>query len=96
MYFRVANNFSNVIFVEVPVSEGTSVIHQGLGVPSLPYAHIYHPQAGLCEELKISRKFLSEFANKLQTYVTGSCELKNLETASPFTSCSEEEEEDEQ
>jgi hypothetical protein len=94
MYFRVANNFSNVIFVEVPVSEETSVIHQGLGVPSLPYAHIYHPQAGLCEELKISRKFLSEFANKLQTYVTGSCELKNLETASPYSSCNEEEEEE--
>lgn len=84
MYFRMATKFTNVIFVEVPVTEENAALHQGLGVPSLPYAHIYHPQAGLVEELKISRKHLSDFANKLQTFVSGNCELKNMETSSPY------------
>jgi hypothetical protein len=88
----MATKFTNVIFVEVPVTEENAALHQGLGVPSLPYAHIYHPEAGLTEKLKISRKHLSDFANKLQTYVSGSCELKNMETASPY-SCHDDDDE---
>lgn len=86
MYYRLANMFTNVIFVEVPVTEDNAALHQGLGVPSLPYSHIYEPNTGLVEELKISRQHISDFANKLQSYVTGACELKDLSTTSPYHS----------
>jgi thiol-disulfide isomerase/thioredoxin len=86
MYYRLANKFTNVIFVEVPVNEENAALHQGLQVPSLPYCHIYEPSTGLVEELKISRQHIADFANKLQSYVVGSCALENMSTASPFHS----------
>ena len=51
----------DVVFVDVPVTQDNAVIHQGLGVPSLPFGHIYHPQAGLVEELKLTRKDIQDF-----------------------------------
>ena len=51
----------DVVFVDVPVTQHNAVIHQGLGVPSLPFGHIYHPQAGLVEELKLTRKDIQDF-----------------------------------
>jgi hypothetical protein len=33
----------NVNFVEVPLTPQTKVLHDALGVPSLPWTHIYHP-----------------------------------------------------
>lgn len=85
MYYRLANKFTNVIFVEVPVNEENASLHQGLQIPSLPYSHIYEPSTGLVEELKISRPNISQFANKLQSYVVGSCKLENYDTASPYS-----------
>lgn len=85
MYYRLATKFTNVKFVEVPVNEENAALHQGLGVPSLPYGHIYSPSVGLVEELKISRPRISEFATKLQSYVVGSCELSNVgDSSSPY------------
>ena len=95
MYYRLATKFTNVIFVEVPVTEENAALHQGLGVPSLPYAHVYEPSTGLVEELKISRQHISEFANKLQSYVTGSCELQNWSMVSPYSSSREQDDEEE-
>lgn len=86
----MANTFTNVVFVEVPVTDENATLHQGLGVPSLPYGHIYHPTGGLVEELGIARKAISEFGHKLQTYVTGSCELKDMNPASPYPASSSE------
>jgi hypothetical protein len=44
-----------------------------LGVPSVPYVHIYHPDTGLVEEMKLSKHYFQDFRNKLQTYVQGYC-----------------------
>ena len=66
---------SSVKFVEVPLSKDTAYLHEGLGVPSIPFAHIYHPQAGLVEEIKISKPHFSTFVDKLQSYVVGSCDI---------------------
>ena len=85
LFYRTAKQFPNVVFVDVPVTDRNSNLHQGLEVPSLPYGHIYHPRCGLVEELRITRKFVPSFARKLQSYVTGSCELQELgETSCPY------------
>lgn len=78
LFYHLANKFPNVKFVDVPVTEENINLHQGLGVPSLPFGHIYHPQGGLVEELRITRPHISAFANKLQSYVVGSCKLKEV------------------
>eukprot|EP00586_Coscinodiscus_wailesii_P022982 CAMPEP_0172500282 /NCGR_PEP_ID=MMETSP1066-20121228/136404_1 /TAXON_ID=671091 /ORGANISM="Coscinodiscus wailesii, Strain CCMP2513" /LENGTH=135 /DNA_ID=CAMNT_0013274427 /DNA_START=399 /DNA_END=802 /DNA_ORIENTATION=- len=65
----------NVIFVEVPLLKENAFLHAGLGVPSVPFGHIYHPEAGLVEEMKISRKFIRKFEEALNSYVRGGCDL---------------------
>mmetsp|Transcript_61488 Transcript_61488/g.150504 ORF Transcript_61488/g.150504 Transcript_61488/m.150504 type:complete len:379 (+) Transcript_61488:451-1587(+) len=54
-FARSCSEFPNVQFVHIPVSHKNIQLHQGLGVASLPSAHIYHPVAGLVEdELKLA------------------------------------------
>lgn len=69
------NNRSNIQFVEVPVTKDNAVLHQGLGVPSLPYGHIYHPRVGLVEELKINKACFPTFESIIETYVQGYCNV---------------------
>ena len=64
-----------VKFVEVPLTRETAYIHEGLGVPSVPFGHIYHPDAGLVEEGKINRRDFGEFRLALDCYVRGCCDL---------------------
>ncbi|KAL3765923.1 hypothetical protein ACHAW5_003891 [Stephanodiscus triporus] len=68
-----------VKFVEVPLTRETAYIHEGLGVPSVPYGHIYHPDVGLVEERKINRKEFGEFRSALESYVRGCCYLPEEE-----------------
>lgn len=68
----MARDFPDTIFVDVPVTDKNPALHQGLGVTTLPFAHIYHPTAGLVEEHKLTRKDVAAFQQKLQGYVDGS------------------------
>ena len=71
----MATLYPDVKFVDVPVTNDNANLHQGLGVSSLPFGHIYHPSAGLVEELKLTRKFFPEYEQSLHSYYTGSCNL---------------------
>ena len=53
-----------------------AVLHSGLGVPSVPFGHIYHRDAGLVEEMRIKRKMFGNFENVLETYIKGECDLE--------------------
>lgn len=77
-YHRLALTFPHVSFIDVPATPSNANLHQGLGVPSLPYGHIYHPSGGLVEELKMSRKYFTNFAETLQTYIDGQCEIEEI------------------
>jgi len=58
------------------VTNDNADLHQGLGVPSLPYGHIYQPSVGLVEELKISRRHFRGFARMVRWYDKGLCDLE--------------------
>ena len=78
LFKRLANSLSdhqNVKFVQVPVTKNNAILHRGLGVPSVPYGHIYHKDGGLVEERRLNKKEFSEFENILEGYVKGSCEM---------------------
>eukprot|EP00978_Attheya_sp_CCMP212_P007023 scaffold16416_cov52-Attheya_sp.AAC.10 len=83
-FYRLANTFTEVQFVEVPVTEKNANLHQGLGIPSLPYSHIYHPDGGLVQELKMTKRHMPALAHSIKSYISGSCELKDGETDSPY------------
>ena len=85
LFYRLATKFPNVVFVDVAVTNKNTNLQQGLAVPSLPFGHIYHPTGGLVEEVRLTRKFVSHFARKLQSYVAGSCELQGVgDATSPY------------
>ncbi len=71
----VSRHSPYVKFIDVPLTKETAYIHEGLGVPSVPFGHIYHPDAGLVEEMKINKKVIGEFGDALESYVNGSCDL---------------------
>jgi len=75
----VSQHSSSVKFVEVPLTKETAYIHEGLGVPSVPFGHIYHPEVGLVEEKKINKKVFKVFREDLDCYVSGSCDLPTEE-----------------
>jgi thiol-disulfide isomerase/thioredoxin len=83
-YYRLATKFPNTLFVDIPVTPENANLHQGLGVPSLPYGHIYHPTGKLVEELKISRKYFPHFARTLMTYIEGRCKVDYDGDGVPF------------
>lgn len=75
-FYRLASLYTDALFIDVPVTPDNANLHQGLGVPSLPFAHIYHPTGGLVEELKISKKHFANFARSLKFYVQGGCSIE--------------------
>ena len=83
LYYHMATKYPDTLFVDVPVTGQNAKLHQGLGVPSLPYGHIYHPQAGLVEELKLTRKHVADFDRRLESYITGQCDLSTAPTPPP-------------
>jgi thiol-disulfide isomerase/thioredoxin len=70
-----ASKYQNVKFVQVAVGPENAALHQYLGVPSLPYGHIYHATGGLIEELRLNRKRFGDFEKILQSYNNGECLL---------------------
>ena len=77
-FYRLANQFPDVQFVEVPVTTQNIDLHQGLGVKSLPYGHIYSPTGVLTEVSSLNKKHFSSFARKVKSYVEGGCDLKSI------------------
>ena len=79
---KLAQEFPTVKFVEVPVTKDNAYLHKGLGIPSLPFGHIYHHNpdemsAGttLVEEMKINKHVFADFKQTLKTYVDGQCPM---------------------
>jgi len=69
------NRRNQVKFVQVQLTKETAYLQEGLGVPSIPYVHVYHPEGGLVEERKFSKGHMAEFARVLESYTVGSCDL---------------------
>ena len=74
-FYNLAKVNPDVLFVDVPVTPKNKALHQGLGIPSLPYGHIYHPNGGLVEEQKLTRKEIAHFKLQLECYANGNCEV---------------------
>lgn len=68
----------DVKFVQVPVLSENATLHQGLGVKSVPFVHVYHPTEGLVEEQKLTRKFLLGFHRLLKDYISEECSLEQF------------------
>lgn len=70
LFYRMAREYPLVQFVDVPVTDKNAALHQGLGIATLPFAHIYHPHRGLVEEHKLTRKDIVDFQGKLDNHIS--------------------------
>lgn len=75
-YHRMASLYPNIVFLDVPVTNDNANLHQGLAVPSLPYGHVYHPDAGLVEETKMSKRYFRNLVRTVRWYDEGKCGLE--------------------
>lgn len=68
-----ANDDLNFIFVEVSERNRDFVV-QGLGIPALPYAGLFHPEFGMVETASVKNASLfCEFATKVESYRNNKC-----------------------
>ena len=90
-YHRLPEDFPpSVKFVEVPLTKENAYMHKGLGIQSLPFAHIYYNDdhidnnstglyssspCRLVDELKINKSKFSEFKRIIRSYVNKECDV---------------------
>lgn len=79
LFNRLARESPNVTFVNVVVTkENRQDIHD-LGVPSLPYGFVFHPDAeGMVERVSINKRFFNDFQTIVQSYDDRECQLGEL------------------
>ena len=67
-YYRMAEKLhENIIFVEIPHSKETATLYERLGVPGVPFGHIYHPKLGLMHKTQLlKRSDSSDFEKNLK------------------------------
>ena len=78
-YYKLSNDLENqnVKFVDCPVTPKNAELHTALGITTIPFAHVYHPEIGLVEERKLSRarSNYSNFEKVVKSYVEQSCHV---------------------
>jgi thiol-disulfide isomerase/thioredoxin len=87
----LAKHHPKAKFIQIPVTDDNASLHQGLGIPSVPYLQLYLPDVQLAEEMKLNRRMISSFHKELQDYEMGSCSLARLgewSTVCPYYSSS--------
>jgi thiol-disulfide isomerase/thioredoxin len=86
-YYKFTRDYAeteNVKFVDCPMTSINSELHTTLGITSIPFAHVYHPDAGLVEERKLARKSYSNFEKVVKTYIEGSSFLVDGDCSNPW------------
>jgi thiol-disulfide isomerase/thioredoxin len=74
-YHKLCQDNPDIKFVEVPTTKDNAFLHKGLGVQTFPFGHIYHPDVGLVEELKLNKKVFGDFERVFNYYVEGQGEV---------------------
>ncbi|OEU12023.1 hypothetical protein FRACYDRAFT_191867, partial [Fragilariopsis cylindrus CCMP1102] len=76
---NIAKNHPNTKFIQVPITEKNTNLHQGLNVPSVPFMHLYDTSSfdsRLVEESKMMENKLPSFRKVLEDYDRGYCSLE--------------------
>ena len=81
-FYKLARLNPDVVFLDVPVLDTNTALHQGLGIPSVPYAYIYY-KGVLVEEMKMTRQRFPAFVSKVKMYSRGTCECVGEECDVP-------------
>jgi thiol-disulfide isomerase/thioredoxin len=81
-FYRLGRQYTDIKYAQVPVTSENAGLHEALGVETLPFGHIYHPVAGLVEELSLHRRNWLTFEKILLSYNDGECVLPDMDPVS--------------
>jgi len=70
LFRRLVYRHSDILFVEVAVSDRTKFVIDDLGVEKLPSGHIYVPGIGLAERMSISKKNFPDLVAAMKYHYT--------------------------
>jgi thiol-disulfide isomerase/thioredoxin len=62
-------------WVDVQANSSNLDLQQALGLKTIPTGLIYHPQAGLVEEMSFGKKNLKNVEEKIQSYLDNECQI---------------------
>ena len=68
IYQQLAQKYTQVRFISVPMTKANSSALQSLGISKFPFGQIYS-QEGLVDELGLLRKLIPSFEDKLQSHI---------------------------
>jgi thiol-disulfide isomerase/thioredoxin len=69
LYNKLAQKYTQVKFISVPMTEANSNGLASLGVSKFPFGQIYDPKEGLVDEVGLLRKLIPHFEESLRSYV---------------------------
>ena len=75
---RLARRQADINFIQVPVSSKNpekQAILDTMEVPSIPWGQVWHPIAGIVEELSLNPKYFDDFCAIVKSYQQGYCLL---------------------
>eukprot|EP00558_Chaetoceros_sp_UNC1202_P008577 CAMPEP_0197244566 /NCGR_PEP_ID=MMETSP1429-20130617/9646_1 /TAXON_ID=49237 /ORGANISM="Chaetoceros sp., Strain UNC1202" /LENGTH=133 /DNA_ID=CAMNT_0042704941 /DNA_START=644 /DNA_END=1045 /DNA_ORIENTATION=+ len=81
---RLARLNPNVRFIDVPITKENPDVQQHMNVFAVPFGHIYHPTAGLMEELRMSKSYWSDFEDIFYSYVNEKCDVLGFNYENPL------------
>jgi thiol-disulfide isomerase/thioredoxin len=69
LYNKLAQKYTQVKFISVPMTKANSNGLASLGVSKFPFGQIYDPKEGLVDEVGLLRKLIPRFEESLRSHV---------------------------
>jgi thiol-disulfide isomerase/thioredoxin len=70
---RLARRNPKVSFLDIPITKDNKDLAEANGVIAVPYAHIYAPNMGLVDEMRIGKMYWDDFEDSFYSYINGYC-----------------------
>lgn len=70
---RLARRNPKVSFLDIPITKDNKDLAEANGVVAVPYAHIYAPNMGLVDEMRIGKMYWDDFEDSFDSYINGYC-----------------------
>jgi len=74
---RLARRNPKVSFLDIPITKDNKDLSEANGVIAVPYAHIYAPNMGLVDEMRIGKMYWDDFEDSFDSYIKGYCNTYN-------------------
>ena len=84
MYNRLARRHPQATFIDIPITNDNANLREELKIIAVPTGHIYHPGAGLVEELKMAKSYWNDFEDVFYSYMNGHCDVGGFDYRDPM------------